>query len=69
MAPDKTETYSPSMDADVTIQMGQVVDVDELILLDQERSTKAAFELRNMLGNGLVDFGRILGILEGKVAN
>ena len=46
------------------VQMGQVVDVDELIRLDQERSAKAAFELRTMLGNGCVDFSRILGILE-----
>lgn len=44
--------------------MGQQVDVDELIRMDNEKSAKAAFELRMMLGNGCVDFGRILGILE-----
>jgi hypothetical protein len=34
----------------------------------QERCARAAFELRLMLGNGCVDFSKILGILETKAA-
>lgn len=51
------------MDADVIeLDLSGVTSPD----LDQERCTRAAFELRLMLGRGCVDFGKILEILETK---
>lgn len=51
--------YIPVMDGDVS----------DPVAMDHERSTRAAYELRQMLGNGCVDFGRILRILENRTAN
>jgi len=51
------------MDADVIeLDLSEVINFD----VGQERCARAAFELRLMLGNGCVDFGRILDILEHK---